>query len=108
MRNEFEKKLYRQIKRKVKVKYEGEEFSYVLKKNYIPDFVIDFGDRKLYIEAKGHFRREDKEKLAAIKKQYPELDLRIVFYAKRKKNITWAERNKIPWAIEKIPKEWLE
>ena len=109
MRNEFEKRLHNQIKRrKIKVKYEGMKIPYILEKFYIPDFPFYINESLRIIEGKGQFRREDKAKLAAVKKQHPEIDLRIVFYSFNKQNIRWAEKNAIPWAISKIPKEWLQ
>jgi predicted nuclease of restriction endonuclease-like RecB superfamily len=75
--------------------------------NYIPDFILETKNGKVYIECKGRFRETDKRKLAAVKKQHPELDLRIVFYRENKQYIKWADKYKIPWCIKIIPKEWL-
>jgi Autographiviridae endonuclease I len=109
LKNKFEKRINLQLKRsKLSFKYEGEKIPYVLAGHYIPDFVLQTSTGTLYIETKGYLRPEDKRKMCAVKKQHPELDIRIVFYAKRVKQITWAEKAGFKWAIEKIPKEWLE
>ena len=45
--------------------------------------------------------------MAAVKKQHPDLDIRMVFYSRSKTNIRWAEKYGFPYAIGKIPEEWL-
>lgn len=45
-------------------------------KKYHPDFQLANG---IYIEAKGWFKAEDREKHLCIKYQHPELDIRFVF-----------------------------
>lgn len=61
----------------------------------------------MYIETKGYFRPEAKRKLVAVKKLHPAIDIRILFYAYKPKDIRWAERNGFVWAVETIPQEWL-
>lgn len=111
MKNKFEDRLYRQLKKsKVKFKYESEKIPYILARHYIPDFVItlpDKGGTKIYIEAKGYLRPEHKSKMVAVKKLHPAMDIRIVFYSENERNIRWAEKHRFPWAIGEIPKEWL-
>jgi predicted nuclease of restriction endonuclease-like RecB superfamily len=109
VRNEFEKKLWRKAKRaKCKVEYEPERIPYILSGYYIPDFVLDTPLGKVYVEAKGYFRPEAKRKLVAVKKQHPELDLRIVFYTERTAYIKWATRHGFRYAIGTIPADWLK
>jgi hypothetical protein len=91
----------------VEYAYERDRIPYILARFYLPDFVVSTTRGLLYIEAKGHLRREDKAKLAAVKKQHPEKDIRIVFYNKNKQYIRWAEKIGMKWAIDKIPEEWL-
>jgi hypothetical protein len=62
----------------------------------------------VYIETKGYLRPEHKRKLVAVRRLHPEKDIRIIFYAPVKKNIKWAEKNGFKWAVETIPKEWLD
>lgn len=107
-KNKFEERIYRSLKKaKVGVKYESERIPYLLAGHYIPDFVITTSLGKIYLETKGHFRPEAKRKMAAVKKLRPELDIRILFYSKKVKDIKWAEKHGFLWAIEKIPTEWL-
>lgn len=106
--NEFEKALHRQLVRaKTDVKYEPEKIPYVLAGHYTPDFVITTASGKLYIEAKGYFRPEHKRKMAAVKKQHPDKDIRIVFMKKNKSNIKWAEKHGFRYAIGFIPEDWI-
>jgi len=108
-RNKFEVKLFAQLKRRrVKFQYESEKLPYVISGHYIPDFVINTPLGKVYIEAKGYLRPEHKRKLVAVKKQHPELDLRILFYAAKKKDIKWADRQGFKWAVQDIPIEWIK
>lgn len=109
MRNEFEKKLARQIRRaKLKVKYEAEKVPYVIAGHYIPDFIIDTPLGKIYVEAKGYFRPEAKRKLVAVKRQHPAMDIRIVFYADKPAYVRWAIRYGFRYAIGSIPSEWMK
>lgn len=108
MRNKFEKRINRQLKRaKVRFGYETDRIQYVLVRSYIPDFIIETDCGRRYVECKGWLRPEDKSKLLAVKAQVPNIDLRILFYARNKKNIKWAEKHGFVYAFEKIPKEWL-
>jgi hypothetical protein len=91
----------------VQYAYERDRIPYILARFYLPDFVVSTSRGLLYIEAKGHLRREDKAKLAAVKKQWPQKDIRIVFYSKNIKNIKWANRIGFKWAVGTIPEEWL-
>ena len=109
LKNKFERKIWTQLRRaRVNFKYESEKIPYVLAGHYIPDFVLVTPTGRVYIETKGYLRPEHKRKMCAVKRQHPEIDLRILFYASNKKNIKWAEKNGIKYAISTIPKEWLE
>lgn len=108
LRNKFESKIYSQLKKaKVSFTYESEKIAYVLARHYLPDFILATSAGLVYIETKGHLRREDKAKLIAVKKQHPEMDLRIIFYKKNKMNSTWAIKNGFRHAFEDIPTEWI-
>lgn len=108
LKNKFEIKINRQLKRsKLIYKYESERIPYVLARHYIPDFIVQTITGYLYIECKGHLRREDKAKLVAVKRQHPEKDIRIVFYKRTVQSVRWAEKNGFKYAIDKIPSEWL-
>lgn len=107
-RNNFEKKLERQLKKaKVKFSYETEKIPYVIAGHYIPDFILVTSMGKIYVEAKGHFRPEAKRKMVAVKRQHPELDIRIVFYSKKLRDTRFCEKHGFKYAIGDIPKDWL-
>lgn len=107
-RNKFETRVETQLKKsKVVYRYESEKIPYILVKHYTPDFIIWTSTGKVYIECKGYLRPEDRAKLKAVKRQNPRLDIRILFYEERKKQIQWAIRNGFRYAIDTIPKEWL-
>lgn len=106
-RNKFERRLYDELKKsRIKFGYETEKIPYIIYGTYNPDFYIP--NKKIYIEAKGHFRPEAMRKMVAVKKMHPELDIRIVFYSLNKKYIKWAEKYGFLYAIGSIPKEWLK
>jgi predicted nuclease of restriction endonuclease-like RecB superfamily len=108
-RNKFETKLERQLKRaKVSYAYESESMLYILTRRYYPDFIVHTPRGKLYIEAKGYLRPEHRSKMVAVKRQHPEKDIRIVFYAPNKKYENWAIKHGFRYAFETIPKEWLD
>lgn len=107
-RNKFEKKIEKQLqKAKVPFKYESEKISYLISGHYIPDFVITTSLGKIYIETKGHFRPEAKRKMVAVRRLHPELDIRIVFYSRKAKDIRWAEKHGFLWSVDTIPEDWL-
>jgi predicted nuclease of restriction endonuclease-like RecB superfamily len=109
LRNKFEKRIYAQLKRaKAEFKYESEKILYVIAGHYLPDFVIKTPTGKVYIETKGYLRPEDKRKLQAVKKCNPQLDIRLVFYEERPKQVKWAEKYGFRYTFETIPKEWLQ
>jgi len=108
-RNKFEQKINLQLKRaKVIFTYEPEKIPYVLAGHYIPDFVLQTPNGKVYLECKGYFRPEHKRKMVAVRRQHPNLDIRIIFYRGTKQNIRWAEKHSFRYAIEKIPQDWIK
>lgn len=108
-RNKFEKKIATQLRRsKREFKYESEKIPYVIAGHYNPDFVVTTPTGKIYLETKGYFRPEAKRKMVAVKRQHPELDIRIVFYSYRAAYEKWAIKNGFRYAFEKIPIDWLK
>jgi hypothetical protein len=103
--------------------YEPEPWDWIPpKRKYTVDFKVMRSDGSyFYVEYKGYFRTEDKTKMAAIKKQYPDRDVRFVFANPHKPvegaqprkdgtkltNAEWAEKNGYLWADNCIPKEWM-
>ena len=93
--------------------YESEKLSYTIEHNYTPDFVLP---NYKYLEAKGYWAPEDRRKILAVKRDNPDVDLRMIFQSpyntisKRSKTTyaKWCERHDIPWTSYKdIPNEWL-
>ena len=93
--------------------YEATKVPYVLQCNYTPDFCLVNG---IYLETKGLFTPEDRRKILAVKKDHPDMDLRMVFQApfnkiSKKSKTTyaaWCEKHDIKWcAYHSIPIEWL-
>jgi predicted nuclease of restriction endonuclease-like RecB superfamily len=96
--------------------YEPDVFMYTLpERKYIPDFRLK--KKKggwMYIEYKGRFSAQDRTKIRLIKKQNPDIDLRIVFEKPNNKLNksskttygAWADQHGIPWSNRTIPAEW--
>lgn len=93
--------------------YETERVKYKVEHTYTPDFILANG---IWLEAKGYFTGKDRSKMLAVKKQNPEVDIRLVFQApynylsKRSKTTyaKWADKHGFLWCREtQIPKEWL-
>ena len=107
-RNKFEQRILNELDLAgIEFKYEPEAFPYTLSKTYTPDFVIYTKTRKIYLECKGYLRPEHKAKMVAVKKQHPELDIRMLFYGHNNSNFNWAIKNGFKYAIGSIPEEWL-
>lgn len=108
-RNKFETSTDVQLKQSgVRYTYETERIPYVLARHYIPDYILETRLGKIYIECKGYLRQADKSKMVAVKKQHPNLDIRILFYSYNRTYIRWAEKYGFRWAVDKIPKDWLD
>ena len=97
----------------VTYEYESTKVPYTIQHNYYPDFVLP---NYTYLEAKGYWSSEDRRKILAVKKDNPDIDLRMVFqspYNKISKNskttyAKWCEKHDIPWcAYHSLPIEWL-
>lgn len=117
-------------KRRVPYKYEERKLPYTLTKNYIPDIELPNG---ILVELKGEFDLDDRAKMKAVKEQYPDLDIRIVFQQnnflhkmskeskkkrldkatkggkirKRETYKDWAEKHGYKCAVGTIPMEWI-
>ena len=100
----------------VKFTFETLKVSYVkpeTKHIYTPDFSLDNG---IIIETKGRWMMEDRKKHVLIRKQHPNLDIRILFQnanAKISKGsktsyADFCEKHGIPYAHREIPVAWLK
>ncbi len=97
----------------ISYEYESTKVPYTIQHNYLPDFVLP---NSVYLEAKGYWEPADRRKVLAVKRDNPDLDLRMVFQAPynkiNKKSKTtyaqWCEKHDIPWtSYHNIPLEWL-
>lgn len=112
-RNQFEERLGSFLdERDIAYEYETLTLGYTLEGKYKPDFILPNG---VVIEAKGFFRRSAQRTLRAIKKQHPNLDIRLVFYDWNKKvqgsNLTckeWALKYNFKFSNKEIPNEWIK
>jgi Phage endonuclease I len=115
-RSGFEEKIYEQaIGRGHELEYEplNPIIRYVVPARYIPDFQLANG---IFIEAKGWLRPRDRAKMARVKRENPNLDIRFIFQraksriGKSPSSLTygeWATKNGFPWAEGTcIPEEW--
>lgn len=93
--------------------YEPGKVHYQLECDYLPDFVLKSGP---VLEVKGFFPPSDRRKVLAVKRQHPEMDLRMVF--QRNQCIStgskttygmWCDKHKIPWCVyPNIPEDWFQ
>ena len=115
-RSGFEHKVSDQLKEnKIKFEYETTVIPYIkpeTKHTYTIDFTLPNG---ILIETKGRWVIEDRKKHLLIKKQHPELDIRMVFMSGKTKirkgsKTTYGmfcDKHDIPWAEKTIPESWL-
>ena len=114
MKSGFERSFAHDLKvRNIKFNYEAIKLPYTIDHVYNPDFeIVDHG---FIVETKGVLSVEDRAKMRAIKKKYPDIDIRFVFMKAgtriqhgKMTNEAWAEKNGYMFAIETIPQEWLD
>ena len=98
---------------KITYEYESSKVPYTIQQHYCPDFILP---NHVHLETKGYWDAKDRRKILAVKKDNPDLDLRMVFqspYNKISKSskttyAKWCERHSIPWCtFHSIPLEWL-
>ncbi len=116
-RSGFEHKVSDQLKEnKIKFEYETTVIDYIkpeTKHTYTIDFTLPNG---ILVETKGRWVLEDRKKHLLIKKQHPELDIRMVFQSSKTKirkgsKTTYAmycDKHDIPWAEKVIPESWIK
>ena len=115
-RSGFEHKVSDQLKEnKINFGYETTVIDYIkpeTKHTYTIDFTLPNG---ILIETKGRWVIEDRKKHLLIKKQHPELDIRIVFMSGKTKirkgsKTTYGmfcDKHGIQWAEKTIPESWI-
>ena len=97
----------------ISYEYESTKVPYTIQHNYHPDFILP---NYVHLETKGYWSPEDRRKVLAVKRDNPDIDLRMVFQApynkiskKRKTTYAqWCEKHDIPWSsFHNIPLDWL-
>lgn len=94
--------------------YEPTRFLYTITRRYTPDFYLPAVS--VYVEVKGYFTSEDRSKLLQVKRDNPDIDLRLVFQQpnnrlnKRSKTTyaEWADQHEFQWAEGKVPDAWIK
>ena len=116
-RSGFEHKVADQLsENKINFEYEKTTINYIKPEThhtYTIDFTLPNG---ILVETKGRWVIEDRKKHLLIKKQHPELDIRLVFQNAKTKirkgskttYADWCDKNGIIWAEKNIPKSWFE
>jgi len=122
-RSQFEELHYKtSLLKGYKPKYEADDeiLPYTIPESehkYLPDFVYEkLDDSKMIVETKGVWKLEDRKKWLFLKRQYPHLDLRIVFERpdnKIKKGsktsyADWCDKVGIKWAAKVMPDSWFK
>ena len=114
-RSNFELNVAQQlVKKKIAYDYEKHPIQYIKECTYTPDFYLKkYG---FFVEVKGQFTASDRGKHLLIKKQQPELDIRLLFLNANSKLYKgskttygrWCDRYDIKWCDKFLPKEWLD
>lgn len=117
--SKFEREFAKLLNRNnIKWEYEPDRIYWLPKpRTYVPDFKVYLKDgTPVYLETKGFFKQSDRSKMATIKEQHPDLDIRMVFMEpkkvlskKTKKASTyaaWAEKKGFDWSTICMPSEW--
>lgn len=100
-RNRFEAKIAKTLD--PAFRYEALRLPYVMKHTYLPDW-IDTHSKRI-VEAKGRFPSSDRTKMKAVREQYPDYEITIIFSnpdapinkGSKTTNAMWCERNGIGW-----------
>jgi hypothetical protein len=131
MRSKFERRIAKELKdANIDFKYEHTSYEYdePLRKNrarcadcgsgsllrtgwYTPDFFLGNG---VIIETKGRFTAADRRKMIAVKKEHPDLDIKMLFMRNNKiqKNsktyyTDWCVQHGYDYAVGHPKEEWL-
>ena len=118
-RSGLEDKISRQIADAgLAVEYEQDKISYLWPERtstYTPDFRLPKQGGFFYVETKGRWKVDDRQKHLLIKEQHPDLDIRFVFSNQNSRlykgspttYAQWCDRHGFQCANKTIPTEWL-
>ena len=118
-RSKFEQLIWNTLlDKKVKVQYEVDKLKYTVPESvhsYTPDFKLR---DKVYLETKGIFSVDDREKMLIIRDTYPEYKFYLCFYNANAKLYKGSKSTYADWAVKHgfeychapkgIPEEWLK
>lgn len=101
-RSKLESRVASRLNRlKMPFTYESGSYGYVLEKEYTPDFFLPDGT---VLEVKGVLMPDDRSKMIAVRKAYPDLPIVFVFQKPHSKvprlkstHAEWAEKQGFAW-----------
>ena len=100
------------------VQYEQDKISYLWPERsstYCPDFKLPKPGGFFYVETKGRWLVDDRQKHLLIRDQHPEIDIRFVFSNQNARlykgspttYAQWCDKHGFEYANKSIPTEWL-
>jgi len=120
-RSGLEEKISRQIEEAgLPLMYETDKISYIWPERnstYTPDFKIPSANNQwMYIETKGIWSTEDRQKWHLVHEQHPDIDFRLVFSNQNARlykgspttYAAYCDKHGFTYANKVIPQEWLE
>ena len=119
-RSGLEEKISSQIKNfGLELLYETDKIEYTVpsrKSKYTPDFKLPKKGGFFYVESKGIWTVEDRQKHLLIRDQHPDIDIRFVFSNERSKLYkgspttysAYCQKHGFKYAHKWIPIEWLK
>jgi len=101
------------------VSYEEDKIEYVWPERtskYTPDFKLPKKGGFFFVETKGRWTVDDRQKHLLIKEQHPDIDIRFVFSNQNaplykgspNRYCDWCEKHGFRYAHKTIPPEWLQ
>lgn len=99
------------------VQYETDQITYTWPERqatYTPDFKLPKQGGFFFIETKGRWDVDDRQKHLLIKDQYPDLDIRLCFLSDGRlykgsptRYSEYCERHGLRYCLKRIPEDWL-
>ena len=114
----FEKRVSRQIEDAgLSVQYETDQITYTWPERqatYTPDFKLPKQGGFFYVETKGRWDVDDRQKHLLIKDQFPDLDIRLCFLSDGRlykgsptRYSEYCEKHGLRYSLKHIPEDWL-